>query len=123
MLTLEADDLQVLYWYIDAVFAVHPDMKSHTEMIFTMGKGAIVSSPTKQKVNLRSSTKAELIATDNKISKIIMIKRFLEHQGFRIKVCVIYQDNTSTMKLQNNGKVSSGKQTRHYNINCFTLQI
>ena len=121
VLTLEADDLQVLYWYIDAAFAVHPDMKSHTGMIFTMGKGAIVSSSTKQKVNSRSSTEAELIATDDKISKIITIKRFLEHQGFRIKVCVIYQDNTSTMKLQNNGKVSSGKRTRHYDIKLFYI--
>ena len=91
-------------------------------MIFTMGKGAIVSSSTKQKVNSRSSTEAELIATDDKISKIITIKRFLEHQGFRIKVCVIYQDNTSTMKLQNNGKVSSGKRTRHYDIKLFYIK-
>ena len=42
VLILEADDLQVLYWHIDAAFAVHPEMKSHTGMIFIMGKGAIV---------------------------------------------------------------------------------
>ena len=30
ILTLEVNDSQTLYWYNDATFAVHPDMKSHT---------------------------------------------------------------------------------------------
>ena len=30
VLTLEEDDTQNLYWYIDATFVVHPDMKSHS---------------------------------------------------------------------------------------------
>ena len=51
LLTLEADSKQNLYWYIDASFAVHPDMKSHTGAIFTLGKGNIISSSIKQKVN------------------------------------------------------------------------
>ena len=56
ILTLEADDTQTLTWYVDAAFAVHPDMKGHTGMVFTLGKGAISSSSTKQKFNARSST-------------------------------------------------------------------
>ena len=32
---------------------------------------------------------------------------------------VIYQDNTSTMKLAINGKTSSGKRTRHFDIKLF----
>ena len=121
ILTLEADDFQILYWYIDAAFAVHPDMKSHTGLFFTMGKGALISASTKQKVNSRSLTEAELNATDEKISKIIKVKKFLEHQGFKIKLNIVYQDNTSTMKLQNNGKVSSGKRTRHFDIKLFYI--
>ena len=121
MLTLEADDFQILYWYIDAAFAVHPDMKSHTGLFFTMDKGAIMSASTKQKVNSRSSTEAELNATDEKISKIIRVKKFLEHQDFKVKLNIVYQDNTSTMKLQKNGKVSSGKRTRHFDIKLFYI--
>ena len=78
VLTLEADDAQTLYWYIDAAFGVHPDMKSHSGLAFTLGKGAIISSSRKQKVNSRSSTEAELNATDDMISKIIRVKKFLE---------------------------------------------
>ena len=121
ILTLEADDKQNLYWYIDASFAVHPDMKSHTGAIFTLGKGSIVSSSTKQKVNSRSTTEAELIAVDDKVSKIIWSKKFLEHQGFKVNLNIIYQDNTSTIKLMNNGKLSSGKRTRHFDICLFYI--
>ena len=123
ILTLEADDTQILTWYVDAAFAVHPDMKSHTGMVFTLGKGAIISSSTKQKVNARSSTESELIASDDKLGKIISTKKFMEHQDFKVKVNLIYQDNTNTMKLQNNGKLSSGKRTRHFDINYFILPI
>eukprot|EP00957_Ditylum_brightwellii_P109153 8326460-Ditylum_brightwellii.AAC.1 len=35
-LILEADDSQTLTWYMDAAFAVHPDMKSHTGTTFTL---------------------------------------------------------------------------------------
>jgi hypothetical protein len=38
-LTLSADDLRVIKWYVDASFAVHPDFKSHTGAVMTLGKG------------------------------------------------------------------------------------
>ena len=70
-MTLYANDNQCLYWYIDAVFACHVDMKGHTGTIFTLGKGAIMSDSTKQKSNTRSLTKSELAGIDEKISKIL----------------------------------------------------
>ena len=118
-LTLEADDNQELNWYIDSSFAVHKDMKSHTGSVFTLGKGCIMSDSTKQKVNARSSTEAELIAVDDKISKVMWIRRFIENQGFKIYTNVVHQDNKSTIRLENNGKYSSGKRTRHFDIKYF----
>ena len=50
-LTLEEDNEQTLYWYVDVDFAVHADMKSHTGSVFSLGKGMIVADSTKQKVN------------------------------------------------------------------------
>lgn len=119
MLTLEADDTQILTWYIDAAFAVHHDMRSHTGSTFSLGKGMIVSDSTKQKVNSRSSTEAELIGVDDRISKVLWVKRFIEYQGFKINLNLIYQDSTSSMRLENNGKWSSGKRTRHFDIKYF----
>ena len=119
VLTLEADDTNTLTWYIDVAFAVHADMKSHTGSVFTMGKGAILSSSNKQKVNSRSSTESELFGVDDKIAKVLWTKRFLEWQDFEVKLNIIYQDNTSSIKLEENGKESSGKRTRHFDIKYF----
>lgn len=119
VLTLEADDSQNLYWFIDASFAVHSDMRSHTGAMLSLGKGAALSDSTKQKTNSRSSTEAELNAIDDKISKVLWVKKFIEAQGFEVHLNVIYQDNTSTIKLSKNGKASSGKRTRHFDIKMF----
>jgi len=39
-----------IYWYVDAAFAVHNDMKGHTGAIMTMGQG----TPTSRKSTLRA---------------------------------------------------------------------
>lgn len=120
-MTLEADDTQTLTWYVDSSFAVHSDLKSHTGAIFTLGKGALISDSTKQKANSRSSTEAELNGLDDEISKIQWVRRFVEAQGFEVKLNIVYQDNQSTIKLGNNGKASSGKRTRHFDIKLFYI--
>ena len=51
VLMSEDDDTNNLTWYIDVELSVHADMKSHTGAVFTMRKGAIISSYTKEKVN------------------------------------------------------------------------
>ena len=76
---------------------------------------------TKQKVNSRSSTEAEFIAVDDVISKIIWTKLFMEAQGYKIKSNIIYRDNQSSMKMEMNGKSSSGKRTRHFNIKYYYI--
>ena len=86
-----------------------------------MGDGAMMSGSRKQKLNMRSSCKAELIGTDNFATKILWTKLFLEEQGYKIKENILYQDNQSTLKLLVNGKRSSGKRTRALNIRYFFL--
>jgi len=49
------------------------------------------------------------------------VKKFVEEQGFKIKLNIVFQDNTSTMKLQNNGKLSSGRRTRNFDIKQFNI--
>jgi hypothetical protein len=63
-----------------------------------MGKGTIIGSSTKQKVNSCISTKSELIGVDDKISRVFWTKRFLEWQEFVVKLNIIYQDSTSWSK-------------------------
>lgn len=119
--TIKADDTQTIKWYVDAAFAVHRDYKSHTGATMTLGEGTLCSVSTKQKVMSRSSTEAELVGLDDVISKILWSKLFIEAQGHRVRTTVIYRDNTSSMKLEENGKASSGKRTRHFNIKYFYI--
>ena len=120
-LILKADKLNVVKWFADASFAVHPDMRSHTGYNMTMGKGSVISAAIKQKMNTRSSTEAELVAADDVLTSIIWTKHFLEAQGYKPKT-VLKQDNQSTMKLQFNGRASSHKRTRHINIRYYTIK-
>ena len=52
---------------------------------------------------------------------MIWTKKFIEEQGFQIKLNLIYQDNQSTIKLAINGKEISGKRTRHFGIKYFYI--
>jgi hypothetical protein len=121
VLILSADNSHTITWYVDAAFGVHHDMKSHTGAIMTLGEGAIQSISTKQKVNSRSSTEAELVSLDDVISKVIWTRLFLESQGYNITENMVKRDNMSSMKLEMNGKTSSGKRTRHFNIKFFHI--
>ena len=52
-------------WYVEAIFAVHPDFNSHTGSIMNMGQGEMQSVSSKQKLNTRSSTEAEVVEVDD----------------------------------------------------------
>jgi len=120
-LILSADDLHVIKWYVDASFAVHPDFKSHTGGGMTYGRGMPITMSKKQKLNTRSSTEAELVGADDHATMILWTKLFMEAQGYEIKKNILYQDNKSTILLEENGKRSSGKRTRAINIRYFFL--
>ena len=70
-LTLEVDTLQVIKWWIDGAFATHPGMRSHTGGMLLLGKGAVYGASTRQKLNTRSSTEAELVGVDDCMPQIL----------------------------------------------------
>ncbi len=54
----------VLQWWMDASFAKHKDMRSHMVAIMTLEKCSMYTMytmSTKQKINTKSSTEAELV--------------------------------------------------------------
>lgn len=42
--------LSVVQWHVDGLFAVHPNMRSHTGITMVLGKGAPIAQSTKQKI-------------------------------------------------------------------------
>jgi Reverse transcriptase (RNA-dependent DNA polymerase) len=117
-LTMEAENLQIVKWWVDASFAVHPDMKSHTGGAMSLGKGTVYATSTRQRINTKSSTEAELVGVNDVLPQILWTRYFLEAQGYK-QDPIIYQDNQSAMLLENNGRASSSKRTRHLNIRYF----
>ena len=104
VLTLEADNMNVIKWWADGAFAVHDDCKSHTGGIMKIGDGAAYATSRKQKLNTRSSTEAELVAVDDVIGQVIWTRNFLEEQGYEPEASTVYQDNQSAILLEENGK-------------------
>ena len=65
---------------MDALFAVHPDCKSHTGACLTLGHGIILYISEKQKINTKSSTEAELVGVDNATTFVMWMINFLNHK-------------------------------------------
>jgi archaellin len=84
-----------------------------------IGKGSVYSMSTRQKLNTRSSTEAELVGVNDAMSLILWTKHFLEAQGYKVEKNVVYQDNESAILLEKNGRASSTKRTRHLEIRYF----
>jgi len=120
-LILAMDKSGKMQWHVDASFAVHNDMKSHTGATMTMGQGAAYSQSSKQKLNTKSSTEAELVGVDDVLPQMIWCRYFLEAQQEQVEDNICYQDNESAIKLENNGKRSSSKRTRHINIRYYFI--
>jgi Reverse transcriptase (RNA-dependent DNA polymerase) len=117
--TLESDGTGMIRWWVDASYGVHHDMKSHTGATMSMGKGCAYSMFRRQRLNTRSSTEAELVGVNDAMGLILWTRLFLEAQGFVVNDNVVYQDNQSAILLENNGKMSSSKRTRHLEIRYF----
>lgn len=118
---LGADDLSVLRTWVDASYAVHEDMKSHTGGAISMGRGAFMCKATKQKLNTKSSTEAELVGASDYLPSTIWARMFLEAQGYTITTNTFYQDNQSAMRLERNGRASAGQKSRHIDIRYFFI--
>jgi hypothetical protein len=108
-------------WYVDASFAVHPNMRGHTGGGLTLGRGFPITVSTKQKLNTRSSTESELVGVDDMMPIICWTRYFLLSQGYGIIKNLLLQDNRSSILLERNGRASSGKRTRHINIRYYFI--
>jgi hypothetical protein len=96
--TLGADDLEKIGTWVDASYAVHPDMKSDSSGIMSHGTGGILCKSTKQKLNTKSSTEAELVGASDYLPSTIWVKMLLEKQGFSVSENLFEQGNKSAIK-------------------------
>jgi hypothetical protein len=115
-----ADSLVQMKTWVDASHAVHADMKSHTGGATSFGTRAAMSKSSKQKLNTKSSTEAELVgASDCLPPHAIWARKFMEKQGFKLVQNTFHQDNQSTMNFLKNERKPCGPNSWHIDIRCF----
>lgn len=67
-IALQCNNVKNIQAFIDPSYATHPDFRSHTGMVISVGAGPIDFASTEQKVNTKYSAEAELIAQLDKAS-------------------------------------------------------
>ena len=122
VLTLSAEDIAIIKWWVDASYAIHANMRSHTGATMSIGRGMLYSKSAKQKLNSKSSTEAELIGASDMLGQTLWTLYFLRDQGYDTIKTTLHQDNTSSIALEKNGKMSSSQRTRHINIRYFFIK-
>ncbi len=99
-LTLGADDIGMMKTWVDASYAVHMDMKSHTGGVVSFGIGAVMSKSSKQKLNVKSSTEAELVG----IMVADLFTKPLQRTGIAHVSNIIEPKNIETRSVLEQGK-------------------
>ena len=84
-LILEASKALVIKWFIDGLYAVHADMKSHTGTMMTLGHRAAYGNSSKQKINMKSSIKAEVMVFATCLAKSSGPDTAWRHRGTRCR--------------------------------------
>jgi hypothetical protein len=107
----------VLYATVDASYACHTDLKSHTGCTLHLGRnsGSVFSLSKKQTVTADSSTVAELIAAHLAAHEIMWARNFLSELGYpQIKPTTLFEDNMSTISLIVNK--GNGQRSKHIDL-------
>ena len=118
-LTLSANGTGMLKLYVDGSYGVHPNMRGHSGFLLSMGTGFPTSSSTKHNLNTRSSTESDIFGVEDFMTSILWKRNFLNAQDDNVTENIIFQDKKSAVLLENNGKSSSVKRTKHINIRYF----
>ena len=88
----------------------------------SLGVGVLHAKSSKQKLNVKSSTEAELVGNSDYIPYNLWLLMFMSMQGYTIKNNVLYQDNQSTILMLKNGRNSCTGNSRHIHIRYFFVK-
>jgi hypothetical protein len=96
--------------------------KSHRGRHF-FGRGGLICKSSKQKINTKTSTEAEVVGASDYLPHTLWAKMFMEAQeGHKIYESILEQDNESAIKMEKNGKASAGPRSRHIDIRYFWIK-
>ena len=121
-LTLGGDKISIMKAWVDVSYGVHSDCRSHTGGCISFGWGVVLTKCQKQKLNVKSSTEGEIVGVSDYLPNMIWGRMFIEAQGYPMEELILYQDNQSAIKIEKNGKKSSGQKTKHMDNRYFWIK-
>jgi hypothetical protein len=116
-LRLHSGEGIVLYATVDASYACHTDLKSHTGCTLHLGRksGSVFSLSKKQTITADSSTVAELIAAHLAAHEIMWARNLLLELGYpQTNPTTLFEDNLSTISLIVNK--GNGQRSKHIDL-------
>ena len=117
-----ATSLNKLVTWVDAVFATHMNKRSHTGGTMSFRVGIVHSKSSKQKLNTKNSTEAELVAVSEYLPYHIWMINFMKSQGYNINEKVLFQDNQIAIRMERNGRNLCTGNSRHIDIRYFFIK-
>ena len=121
-LILRVDSLKIIKWWVDASYAVHLDMRGHTGATMSFVGVSVTGIAKNHKINVKSSTEAELIGARKSLPQMLWTQYSIEAQCFTIDESIILQNNLRAMLLEQNGMASSSKQTNHIRVRYYLIK-
>ena len=106
--------------YIDASFTIHSDDKEHSGLVIMCGHVAIMTLCCKQKIATKDSIEEEMVTLSDYIKHVEWCQGHLKKRVFKLEDPVVYNDNQSTIRIIENGKVKP-LRNRHLTARCGVL--
>ena len=78
-LHLNANDLNVVHWWVDASYGTHPDLKGHTGAMILIGEGCVTRISEKQKINTARSNIIYIVGVNKSSPQVLWTKSFLRN--------------------------------------------
>lgn len=104
--------------YIDASYGVHDDGKSRTGVALMIGGTCVGAWSSKQKLNTKSSTEAEIVGLSDGLSHVLWMRELLKAQGYNLPPTKVHQDNQGVLSIMARGR-NPKHRTKHLNIRHF----
>ena len=79
------NNISVMNTYIDASYAVHPNMRGYTGGVISFGHGIVHIKASEKKINVKSSTECELVGLSEYVPYSLWLGNFLEEKGYKLK--------------------------------------
>ena len=99
-MNLSVNRCGILKWWVDASFAVHPNIRGHFRAGLSLVHGFTIFRSTKQKLNTKISTEMEIVGVDEFIPEICLNWYFIAEQGYNVKDNRIHQANKGSIIME-----------------------